>query len=371
MKIWEKNYVLTMALLLIVLFGGIFFIQQYSFYENLDRCCENSLFNENRIEYSISAFLADQNDGRRLKWYCQSLEKQNIYLKIENKEKLLADGRPFLWHSDTQKDFQIIKNNNNIYICIASTYTDLSSGKVSIVYMEEISAVYKTQKKQMFIPLAAGILVSLLFAGILYGVMKRIYSPVSNIAHELRTPLTAIQGYAQYIQLGNITAEDTAFASSQIDEQAQHMNVMIENLLIMGNLWDGKIKMKQIETDTLVKDLKQFFPFLSVDNQTKYLYGDKVLLLSLLRNLISNTCRQGEEVSLSFCKDSITIYNKDDYLEKKMLDILNGGRSIPKEKINGKGLGVPLCREIVKLHQGKLLYKNIAEGGVEIQIIFH
>lgn len=368
MKIWEKNYVLTMTLLITILFGGIFFIQQYSFYSNLDKCCENSLFNEGRLEYSIQPFLEDGSEGARLGWYCKSLEKQHIFLQVKKQNNVLADNRPFSWEGNKEKDFQIVRDGGGIYACIANTYLEPYNGEISIIYMEDISALYETQKKQMLLLLAAAVFIILLLSAILYSAMKKIYAPVSNIAHELRTPLTSIQGYAQYILLGNIGAKDIAFASTQIDEQARHINVLIENLLIMGNLWDGKIKMRQMETEPLIKDLKEYFPYLKAQSQVKYLYGDRELLLSLMRNLVSNTCRNGENVSLMFEKDAITIYNEDDHLEEKMLDILNGGHAVPKEKINGKGVGVPLCREIARMHRGKLRYRNVPEGGVEIRM---
>ncbi|MCI8638876.1 MAG: HAMP domain-containing histidine kinase [Coprococcus sp.] len=368
MKIWEKNYVLTMSLLIVILFGGIFIIQQYSFYANLDKCCESSLFNERSLEYALQPFLEEAGGEARLKWYCEDLEKQNMFLQVKRQNSILADNRPFLWEGEEEKDFQIVRNGDKVYTCIANTYTESSSNKVSVIYMEEIGALYETQKKQMMLLLAAAVCIIVILSAILYGMMKRIYAPVSNIAHELRTPLTSIQGYAQYILLGNIEAKDIAFASTQIDEQARHINVLIENLLVMGNLWGGKIEMKQIETEALAKDLKGYFPHLSVESRARYLYGDRALLLSLLRNLASNTCRQGENVSLRFDKDTIILYNEDDHLEEKMLDILNGAHAVPKEKINGKGLGVPLCREIVRMHRWKLKYRNVPEGGLEIRI---
>ena len=50
MKIWEKNYLLTMSLLLALLFGSLFFMQQYSFRKNLDKYCDNAFLNESSAE---------------------------------------------------------------------------------------------------------------------------------------------------------------------------------------------------------------------------------------------------------------------------------------------------------------------------------
>lgn len=369
MKIWEKNYILTMVLLMALLFGSIFFIQQYSFRKNLDQYCMNSFLNENRIEFSLSSFLPDERETGRLSRYCQSLQSQDIYLRVKHQGKTLVDSRPFLWDSSGKKDVQIVKEDHRVYICIASSWKDPEYGKIGLLYLEEISDLYKLQQKQMLFLLLLAVLLAVLLLSILYSVMKRIYTPVSNIAHELRTPLTAIQGYAQYILLGSIDKEDMIFAGGQIDIQARHMNALIETLLIMGNLRDGEITMKRMDTGEIIEELIAYFPFVSVDDQVGYLYGDKTLMLSLLRNLLSNTCRQGENIRLQIRENTVTIYNQDDYIEEKLLELLNKGHFIPDEKIQGRGLGVPLCREIVKKHRGKLQYQNLPEGGVEITIL--
>lgn len=368
MKIWEKNYVLTMTLLLILLYGSIFFIQQYSFRINLEKCCENSLLNENRAEYTLSLFLEEEGN-QRLKWYAKSLEKQKIYLKITDNDKVVADTMSVYRNEELEYGFHIIRNQHKVYACIKNPYSDLSYENISVSYMEEINDVYEVSREQAAILLCLAAFVSLILSGTLYRAMKRIYAPVSNIAHELKTPLTTIQGYAQYIMLGNINGEDTEFACREINKEAEYMNMLIENLLIMGNLRDGEILMKRVESDIIVKEIEQYFPFLLCEKKTEYLYGDKTLLFSLIKNIISNSCRQGENISLSIDENMITIYNRDDCLDEEMIKILNSGRTIPREKIKGKGLGVSLCREIVKKHHGKLIYENVPEGGVKIYIL--
>ncbi len=366
MKIWEKNYVLTMALLLSLLFGSLFFLQQYSFRQNLDKYCDNASINETQIEYAVSSYLYNGKEPGRLAMYCRRLQKQGIYLQVRSQGDVLAGSLPFPWEGRSEKDFQLVKRQGMPYLCIANTYPDFTYGAISILYLEEISSLYQSQRRQMHLLLGAAVFLSLLLSVILYYTMQRIYAPVRNIAHELRTPLTAIQGYAQYISLGNIGMEDILFAGSQIDLQAQHLNALIENLLIMGNLRDGKITMAHMEPGELIKGLRPYFPSLSIGGLEGRLYGDKNLLLSLLRNLISNTCRQGEDILLTIRGNAITIYNKDGHIPSDMLRLLNENRPIPQEMVAGRGLGVPLCHEILKMHHGVIRYQNLPEGGVNI-----
>ena len=366
MKIWEKNYLLTMTMVLCLLFGCMFVIHQYSFRKNLEKYCSNSILNESRVEYAAISFLANDQEGRRLEWYSQSLNRQNIYIQLKSETKVLVDCLPFSWEGRSKKDFQIVKHQKRVYACISNSFWDSSRGNISILYFEDIGSLYEIRQKQMYFFCLFAVLLAALLAAILYFAMKKIYAPISNIAHDLRTPLTAILGYSQYIQLGNISTEDMMFAGSQIDLKARYMNELIENLLIMANLRDGTIEMKQVDAEIFAAEIKQYFPFLSVENQKESLYGDRTLLLSLVRNLISNTCRQGSNIQLNISKDKIVIFNPDDNLDETMLDILNHKSVVPKDKICGKGLGVPLCREIVKMHHGTLRYRNMPEGGMEV-----
>lgn len=369
LKIWEKNYILTMALLLLLLFGSLFFIWQYSFYKNLSQVCERAFYNESRVESLISGLPMGEEASRQLSWHCKSLQRQNIGLQIKCQEEILADSRPFEWDSDNEKVFQIVQKGGRRYACIANSYRDIVNGTVSILYMEEISSFYQEQGRQMILLLAFGIFTALFLSIFLYRTMGKIYGPINNIAHELRTPLTAIQGYSQYLLLGNISEEDQRYAGTQIDVQAQHMNELIENLLIMGNLRGGRIHMEHIEAKCIVEEMKGCFPFLSIEKQEGSLYGDKTLLISLLRNLVLNTGRHGNDICMSVCKNMVVLRNKEDYLGDELLDALNKGRPVPREGIRGKGLGLPLCREIIKMHHGVLQYQNLPGGGLEIQAV--
>lgn len=368
MKIWEKNYILAMGLLLLLLFGGMFFLQQYSFCKNIRSYCERALFNESRTEYEISSLLTEQDGEAGLERYCQRLKKQKVYLRVESQGRVFSDTRPFLWES-SGKEFLITESPQGVFACISNVFEDAARGEIHILYMEQMDGFYRVWKKQSVMFIGVAVLIGAALSAFLYGAMKKIYSPMNRIAHELRAPLTVVRGYSQYIQLGNISPEDAAFASRQIDMEVGHMDSLIESLMVMGSLREGSIKMGRVKTEELAGELGRYFPFLEIVQQAEYLYGEKVLLISLLRNLISNTCRRGEQVRLYIQKNGFVVYNKDDYLDKELLGILNRNRPIPPERVEGKGLGVPLCREIVKMHHGTLKYRNVPEGGVEISAV--
>lgn len=214
------------------------------------------------------------------------------------------------------------------------------------------------------------VLISFLFGGILYITMKKIYYPINNIAHELRTPLTSIQGYAQYILFGKVSGEDIQYACARINEEAGYMNEIIERILIMENIKNGAVHLEKIEVEGIFETIKSHYPSVVINNKLEYVMGDKTLLLCLFMNLISNTGRGGDKIVITAENNEISIYNKEDYVDGEMLKILNENRPIPKEKVRGKGLGVQLCHEIVKLHHAKLKYESKKGEGVRVTIIF-
>lgn len=65
-----------------------------------------------------------------------------------------------------------------------------------------------------------------------------------------------------------------------------------------------------------------------------------ILILSytvcLFMNLLSNTSRAGENIIITAYDNEIRICNKGDFIDKSMLRLLNGNRSIPENKIKGR-----------------------------------
>jgi two-component system, OmpR family, sensor kinase len=64
---------------------------------------------------------------------------------------------------------------------------------------------------------------------------------VADASHELRTPLTAIRGYAELFRRGAAERpEDLARAMRRIEEEAARMGVLVEDLLLLARLDQGR-----------------------------------------------------------------------------------------------------------------------------------
>src|SRR5437588_9879942 len=64
---------------------------------------------------------------------------------------------------------------------------------------------------------------------------------VADASHELRTPLTSIRGYAELFRRGAATRpDDLAKAMHRIEDEAARMGVLVEELLLLARLDQGR-----------------------------------------------------------------------------------------------------------------------------------
>lgn len=370
MKLWEKNYVLTMSVIMLILYGSIFFVLYQSFQTNLKKACERGMQTEQSIGYSVSSLLNEDPEYRKLKLYCEIMERQKVFFAVYEGESEIVNSLPNLRLGVIKPGLQIMKDGKARYLCVLDSFVSQNEKEIHIYYAEPVDEIYENYRKQVCMFLFINALISFFIAWVLYFAMKKIYYPINNIAHELRTPLTSIQGYAQYILFGKVSEEDVQYACSRINEEAGYINEIIERLLVMENIKNGKICMEKIDVADLLETVKTYYPFITIDNKMEFIMGDKTLILCLLMNLLSNISRSEGEIVITASDNQVCICNREDFIDKDMLKALNGNRAIPKKRIKGKGLGVSLCHEIVKLHHGRLYYESVKSNGTKVTVVF-
>ena len=120
---------------------------------------------------------------------------------------------------------------------------------------------------------------------------------VADASHELRTPLTSIRGYAELFRRGAATRpDDLAKAMSRIEEEAARMGVLVEEMLLLARLDQGRpLDHKSVDLSLLaaqaVGDARVVEPNrpidLDVDGAVQVI-GDAVRLRQVLDNLLAN-----------------------------------------------------------------------------------
>jgi two-component system, OmpR family, sensor kinase len=120
---------------------------------------------------------------------------------------------------------------------------------------------------------------------------------VADASHELRTPLTAIRGYAELFRRGAAERpEDLARAMRRIEDEAARMGLLVEDLLLLARLDQGRplergpVDLVAVAGDALA-DLSAISPDRPVTfehPETLVVSGDEARLRQVAGNLLAN-----------------------------------------------------------------------------------
>jgi two-component system OmpR family sensor kinase len=129
---------------------------------------------------------------------------------------------------------------------------------------------------------------------------ERLRRFVGDASHELRTPLTSIRGYAELFRRGAADRpEDLAKTMRRIEEEADRMGIMVDDLLLLARLDQGRplerepVDLTRITTDA-VDDTRAVAPDRTIEyapNGAITVTGDEARLRQVLGNLLQNAIR--------------------------------------------------------------------------------
>lgn len=364
MQLWKKNFIVTFSFFTIALYIGLFVMISVSFKSDLNYLVKRAMESERGIVYTLQSAedLGTGDMKRNIGYVSRRYEKAGILLRVRAEDMLLADN--IIQIEEPKEHVQIITHKGGKYI-----YMKESAGgqnQLEITYLENIQGFYEMQNRKFWGMAMAGILISAVIGLILYAAMKKIYRPVNQIAHELRTPLTGIQGYAQYIMMGNISEEDRFFAARQIVSSVGNMKDVIDNLLIMGNVKEGKLTFVPVDAAALLGGIKQMYPEIELQIEQEagrgadvlYVEGEPTLIRCLLENLISNAVNAGGAVKVTADREKLSVRNAALFEKKE------------EKEIKPHGYGLAVCQDIAALHRWKLTYESSEKDGTKAELLW-
>ncbi len=215
---------------------------------------------------------------------------------------------------------------------------------------------------------------------------------IADIAHELRTPISVIIGEIEAIQDGIHEANDNSM--NLLHSQISTLKNLVNDLhdLSESDLGSMKYQMYKIDIVQLLDQCYQNHVLRFSDknmtlkmNTTAnecFILGDINRLNQLFNNVLSNSLQYTDEGGTALleliCKDDsieIKISDsapniRDDQLEK-IFDRLYRVEKSRNKDLGGSGLGLSICKEIVKAHNGTISAKQSQLGGIEILIQFN
>lgn len=212
---------------------------------------------------------------------------------------------------------------------------------------------------------------------------------VSNVSHELKTPLTSIRMFSELLErTEQQDGERVREYSRVIGKESARLGRLINRLLDFSRLDRGEYKLEKtrVELRNLVEEtvanhrMQMESEGLEVDlvlppEETIFIDADSDALSQVLLNLLSNAEKYaatgGEvEVVLSSTPDGkaqIEIRDRGPGIrlsnQRKIFDKFYRADESMNSGIEGSGIGLALCHQIVEMHGGTISYARREKGG--------
>jgi PAS domain S-box-containing protein len=205
------------------------------------------------------------------------------------------------------------------------------------------------------------------------------------LSHELRTPLNPILGWAKLLRRGQLSEQTTARALETIERNAQLQTQLIEDLLDISRILQGKLSLKvstvnlvsaitaALETVHLAAVAKSITLETNLDPTVGQVSGDPGRLQQIIWNLLSNSVKftpSGGKVTIQLeavdAYAKITVSDTGKGIEPDFLpyvfDYFRQEDSATTRTFGGLGLGLAIVRQLVELHGGMVWAESSGVG---------
>ena len=213
---------------------------------------------------------------------------------------------------------------------------------------------------------------------------------LAMLAHELRNPLAPIRNAVHIMQGDNVTRSTFDWARDVIGRQADHMARLIDDLLDVSRIVQGKVAVKpeRLSVASLIeRAVEASGPRAAARDQelsvrlpasTIIVNGDSVRLAQVLSNLINNASKfsgpntcisleatfEAEEVKITVRDQGMGI---DPVFLPHIFDLFAQADQSLDRSQGGLGIGLTLVKHLVELHGGRVEARSDGAGrGTEV-----
>jgi PAS domain S-box-containing protein len=204
---------------------------------------------------------------------------------------------------------------------------------------------------------------------------------LAMLAHELRNPLAPLRNAAEILQTSNATEDERRQAQHIIGRQIENMSRMIDDLLDVSRITEGKIELRKkpvpleailTAATSLVRSgcaARHQDLAVSMPSEPVFLNADGTRLEQVFTNLLSNACKysgDGCHISLSAERvagtepPEVIVRVRDDgagiapELLPRVFDLFVQATRALDRAHGGLGIGLTLVSRLVKLHGGSV-----------------
>ena len=207
------------------------------------------------------------------------------------------------------------------------------------------------------------------------------------VSHDLRTPLTSIYESCSTIMenYDSLDKEQQLKLLSEVCEDAEWLNRMVENLLSVTRINSGTVSVKKVPTvleeliDAVLVKFRKHYPEWSVtaDIPESFIIipMDSILIEQVLINLLENAVNH----AFGMTKLILRVFTLGN---RAVFEVIDDGCGIPQEKLDtlfsgsmekdapavdrskhSMGIGLSVCATIIKAHGGELCVESKPNRG--------
>ncbi|MGW8319191.1 MAG: ATP-binding protein [Candidatus Promineifilaceae bacterium] len=210
---------------------------------------------------------------------------------------------------------------------------------------------------------------------------------ISVVSHELKTPVSIIKGYA-----GTLRRPDASWPqpvlqeyASVIEEEADRLTELIDNLLEASRLQSGSFKLEMRDEVSLSKMARETVRRLESQTERHHfevnfpedfptVWGDERRLTQVLNNLLSNAIKYSPEggrieVDGRVYPEYITVSVRDEGIgipaheQHRIFEKFSRLDNALSRKTEGTGLGLFLTKAIIEAHGGSIWFSSNDQDG--------
>jgi heavy metal sensor kinase len=215
---------------------------------------------------------------------------------------------------------------------------------------------------------------------------------IADASHELKTPLTVILTDAEVALRKDRSPEEYRKTLSNIANAAEISRKIINALFTLSRLDMQSIEFKRelINVKDVVNSSLLLLNSFIQDKRIRVtkaipdnllIRGDQVLLTELMSNILDNAIKYNKEggkihIEGCECEGHVLIQVKDSGIgipEKDLPRVFDRFYRVDKSrsrKTGGSGLGLSICQEIVKLHDGLIKIESKVGEGTTVHLRF-
>ena len=210
---------------------------------------------------------------------------------------------------------------------------------------------------------------------------------ISSVSHELRTPLTAINGWGETL-LEDTDRTQLTRGVGIILKESRRLTNMVEELLDFSKMEDGRFTLRIEQVDLQAEFEDTIYTYMELFKQEgielHYAGDDEIFppipadperLKQVFCNVLDNAAKHGGAGrridAAAVCGGGKIVVTVRDYgpgIPEAELPFVKQKFYKGSSKARGSGIGLAVCEEIIRLHEGTFEIGNAEGGGCIVTI---